>query len=74
MHIAAALDVPVFALFGPTNPVRTGPYGSMHTVIRADLPCSPCYRRKVCRNWRCMEDITVDEVYRTVREKMKDFF
>jgi lipopolysaccharide heptosyltransferase I len=70
MHIAAALGVPVFAVFGPTNPLRTGPYGSIHTVVRADLPCSPCYRRKACRDWKCMEAISVDEVYRTIREKM----
>jgi len=72
MHIAAALGVPVFALFGPTSPLRTGPYGSMNTVIRANLPCSPCYRRKPCRDWKCMDAITVDEVYRTLRDRMKE--
>jgi lipopolysaccharide heptosyltransferase I len=71
MHIAAALGVPVFAIFGPANPVRTGPYGDIHTVIREDLPCSPCYRRKKCGNWRCMEDITVERVYNIIRERIK---
>ncbi|MCC6346958.1 MAG: glycosyltransferase family 9 protein, partial [Nitrospirales bacterium] len=36
MHIAAALGIPVVALFGPTNPVRTGPYGSNHLLITPD--------------------------------------
>ncbi len=45
MHIAAALGVPLVALFGPTNPVRTGPYGRMDAVVRVDASCSPCYRR-----------------------------
>lgn len=62
MHIAAGLRVPVFALFGPTSPDRTGPYGEGHTVLRPDLPCSPCFRRRKCSQWRCMEAISVERV------------
>lgn len=61
MHIAAALGVPVFALFGPANPLRTGPYGKGHTVIRKDIPCSPCYRR-TCKSPVCMDMIKTSEV------------
>lgn len=61
MHIAAAFGIPVFALFGPANPVRTGPYGKGHTVIRKDISCAPCYR-KACKNPRCLDMITVKEV------------
>ncbi len=61
MHIAAALGIPVFALFGPANPDRTGPYGRGHTVIRKELLCSPCYKRS-CKNTLCMDMITVEEV------------
>ncbi|MCB2184720.1 MAG: glycosyltransferase family 9 protein [Desulfobulbaceae bacterium] len=71
MHISAACDTPVFAIFGPANPIRTGPYGTIHTVIKKDLPCAPCYRWKPCENWRCMEEITVDEVYEIINNKMK---
>jgi heptosyltransferase I len=67
MHIAAALGVPVFAVFGPTNPLRTGPYGALRTTITADLACSPCYRRKPCARWICMESISVDRVLRTMQ-------
>lgn len=67
MHIAAALGVPLFALFGPTNPVRTGPYGSGHTILTSGLPCLPCYARKACNNWRCMTEITVDTVWDAIR-------
>jgi len=42
MHAAAALDKPLVALFGPTEPRRTGPYGQLENVLRLDLPCSPC--------------------------------
>ncbi len=70
MHIAAALDVPVFAIFGPANPVRTGPYGEMHTVIRQEIDCAPCYRWKPCSHWRCMEDLSVEKVLDVITEKM----
>ena len=70
MHIASALNVPVFAIFGPANPVRTGPYGADHTIIREDIACSPCYRKRKCRDWECMELLTVKRVYRTIMEKM----
>ena len=53
MHLAAAVGTPVVALFGPTDPRRTGPYGDGHIIIRADLPCSPCLRRK-CPTTKCM--------------------
>ena len=42
MHVAAALGKPMVALFGPTEPRRTGPYGHLQDVLRVDLPCSPC--------------------------------
>ncbi len=42
MHAAAALNRPLVALFGPTEPSRTGPYGQLENVLRIELPCSPC--------------------------------
>ncbi|HXF10518.1 MAG TPA: glycosyltransferase family 9 protein, partial [Desulfuromonadaceae bacterium] len=44
MHVAAALGTPVVALFGPTEPRRTGPYGQLDHVVRIDLPCAPCLK------------------------------
>ncbi len=67
MHIAAALGIPVFAIFGPANPLRTGPYGIGHTVIRKDLECSPCYKRN-CRDPKCMDMISVLEVAEIIRK------
>ncbi len=63
MHVAAALNVPVFAIFGPANPIRTGPYGSNHTIVRKKLDCAPCYAWKPCSHWRCMNELTVKEVF-----------
>ena len=69
MHIAAAMDVPVFAIFGPANPVRTGPYGDIHTIVKADIPCSPCYKKKRCARSECLKALTVDLVYKKISER-----
>ena len=71
MHLAAAVGTPVVALFGPTSPERTGPYGNGHVVIRRGMDCSPCFR-KACETLQCMKSITVDEVFEAVREKTLD--
>jgi heptosyltransferase-1 len=44
MHVAAALGKPLIALFGPTEPRRTGPYGQLENVLRIELPCEPCLK------------------------------
>ncbi|MFH0908366.1 MAG: glycosyltransferase family 9 protein [bacterium] len=47
MHVAAAVGVPVLALFGPTDPKRTGPYGAKHRVLtHVKLACRPCFSEK----------------------------
>jgi heptosyltransferase-1 len=68
MHIAAAMGSPiVVALFGPTSPMRTGPYGGGQKVIRAGVECSPCFKKR-CDDMRCMRGITVEMVYEAVKE------
>jgi lipopolysaccharide heptosyltransferase I len=67
MHIAAALGVHVFALFGPTNPLRTGPYGSTHSIVKQAMPCSPCYK-KSCKTIACMDMIKTEEVIKLIQE------
>ena len=69
MHLAAAMGTPVIALFGPTDPSRTGPYGKVHVVIRRELHCSPCFLKK-CDSMECMSGITIEEVFNDVREKL----
>jgi 3-deoxy-D-manno-octulosonic-acid transferase/heptosyltransferase-1 len=67
MHLAAAVGTPVVALFGPTDPRRTGPYGPGHRIIRSGLSCAPCLKRR-CDSRCCMQGIGVDEVFAAVRE------
>ena len=66
MHLASALDKPIVALYGPTGAVRTGPYRrGAQAVVRLDLPCSPCYFRKLSQcphEHRCMRDLTAQWV------------
>jgi len=65
MHMAAAVGTPVVALFGPTAPWRTGPYGSGHQIVRAELECMPCFKRR-CKTTECMHQITVAQVLNAV--------
>jgi len=46
MHVAAALGKRVVALFGPTEPARTGPYGQIENTLQLNLPCVPCMRSR----------------------------
>ena len=71
MHIAAAVGTPVVALFGPTDPERTGPLGDRHTVLRRDLSCSPCFLKQCPYGHECMEETAVDEVCRAVRNILR---
>jgi heptosyltransferase-1 len=69
MHIASALGRPLVTPFGPTNPVRTGPYGRMDSVIKIDIVCSPCYSR-TCSHRSCLRWLDVGPVLRLAEEQM----
>ena len=71
MHLAAAMGTPVVAIFGPTSPARTGPYGGNHNVIqKIDMKCVPCFL-KHCETKDCMNSVTVDEVFQAVKMRIK---
>jgi heptosyltransferase I len=70
MHLAAALDRPVVSVFGPTDPIWVGPYGRADAVLRAGVPCSPCYLRQLSRcryDHACMANVSA----RTVIDRME---
>jgi lipopolysaccharide heptosyltransferase I len=65
MHIAAALKRPVVALFGPTDPAGTGPYGQRENVLQLmQPPCIPCMKGECSfeRPLACLRDITPEMV------------
>ena len=74
MHLAAALGVPVVALFGPTDWRRLRPWTEQRAVVHAALPCMPCfyYSSRPLRcvaniNYACMSEISVDQVFNSVQ-------
>ncbi len=67
MHLAALLGVPVVAIFGSTEHRLTGPLGDGHTVMRRHVACSPCFLRECPIDFRCMKEVTAEEVTAAVR-------
>ncbi len=73
MHIAAAVGTPVVALFGPTDPVRTGPYGKGHVVLSHAVECRPCFRRDCARAvpLECLTAVGPESVVRAVEQQLE---
>ncbi len=67
MHVAAAVNTPLVALFGSTDHIATGPYNKRAIVLRKSLSCSPC-KKTHCpeKHFACMEKLSAHEVYSTV--------
>jgi lipopolysaccharide heptosyltransferase II len=71
LHLACAVEVPVLALFGPTDPRKYGPTGPHDRVIQRRLFCTPC-EEALCRfNHECMRFISVEEVFETAKEMLR---
>ncbi len=68
MHVAAALGVPLVAIFGSTDPQRTGPLGNESRILYKPMPCGPCLKTKCPEDRKCMAQISVDEVYEAVKQ------
>jgi lipopolysaccharide heptosyltransferase I len=71
MHVAASLGKPMVSVFGPTNPVHIGPYQRPESVVRVDLPCSPCNYRRLSQcpfDHACMKQVTPAMVVERVRK------
>jgi heptosyltransferase I len=71
MHVAASLGRPMVSVFGPTNPVHIGPYERPESVVRVDLPCSPCNYRRLSQcpfGHACMKQVTSAMVVERVQK------
>lgn len=71
LHLAAALELAVVAIMGPTDPKTHGPYNENSIVLQTDIKCKNCWNRKCKRDKHyCMEKIEVIDVLNAV-EKVK---
>jgi heptosyltransferase-2 len=71
MHIAAAFGTPLIALYGSTDDRKTGPYGCSESVVNKKVSCSPCFKRVCPIDFRCMKQITVEEIAEKALSYMK---
>ncbi len=67
LHVAAAMKVPVIALFGPTAPGRHLPPADEMNVLVKSFECMPCYKTE-CKTHKCMFAINPAEVHQIIKE------
>lgn len=76
LHLASCLKTPIFAIMGPSDPLRHGPFpinNTIHTVIRSNISCSPCEltpAHKACKKNRCMQLITPESVCAAIEARL----
>jgi len=69
MHVAAMVETPVVALFGPTNPVPSAPFGPHHRILHHRLACSYCFKKRCpLGHHACLDHMSVDEVWSALGE------
>jgi len=74
MHIASAFQVPVVAIFGPTDWRTTSPFGNAHAIVRQPVDCAPCLLRECPIDHRCMTRVTVDQVHEAATKQIAGLF
>jgi heptosyltransferase II len=72
MHVAAAVGLPIVAVFGPTDPEGTAPVTTRATIIQQKPYCSPCFLRRCPTDHRCMTAVTPEMVGATLRARLSE--
>jgi heptosyltransferase-2 len=72
MHVAAAVGLPVVAVFGPTDPEGTAPVTPRVTIVQDKPYCSPCFLRRCPTDHRCMKAVTPEMVESAVRLRLTE--
>ena len=69
MHMAAALNIPTIAIYGPTDYRYSHPYGTKYQIVTKNLDCAPCAKR-VCpiKTHACMKDLKAEDVIKVISE------
>ncbi|MGH6693269.1 MAG: lipopolysaccharide heptosyltransferase II, partial [Gammaproteobacteria bacterium] len=78
LHVAAAVGTPVVGIYGPTDPMNSGPRGEHAAVVRLGLPCSPCYDLRSpadCklpdRSAICMSQLSAERVLEAIARVLR---
>lgn len=71
MHVAAAVGLPVVAIFGPTDPCGTAPITPRCTVVQEKPYCSPCFLRRCPIDHRCMTNVQPEAVEAAARDWLR---
>jgi len=72
MHVAAAVGLPVVAVFGPTDPCGTAPVTPRATIVQQKPYCSPCFLRRCPTDHRCMRAVTPEMVEAELRVRFAE--
>ncbi len=73
MHVAAALNTPLVAVFGSTDHIATGPFSEQATIVRHPVKCSPCMKTHCPKgHQQCMESVSVEEMEKATLELLGD--
>jgi len=74
MHVAAAVGTALVAVFGPTEPRRTGPYGQLDQVVQLDLPCIPCLKSRCVlpEPFQCLRTLPPAVVFEALQKRLAE--
>jgi heptosyltransferase-2 len=68
MHVAAALDISLIAIYGSTSPGFTPPLSKKTVIFSSSLACSPCFKRECpLKSFSCMKETTTEKVLSAIK-------
>lgn len=73
MHLASYFNLPTVAIFGPTDPLKYGPWSEKSFILQGKVDCSPCEKSGCSQNHDCMEAIKPEQVIKVIEKNFSDF-